>query len=204
MILAYHNLIRDEEIDWNLYRRSYEGAPMLYYRSKTMFNHDMARVMINITLEDLIAGKEGAAITFDDGHYNNYDIGFSVLRAYALRATFFVPTAFIGKPGYCTWEQLKEMSDYGCEIGSHTHNHVPLDDLSAEEVEYELKTSKDLIEKHVGKCRYLSLPAGRRFDTSIARKLGYEGIRTSERGMGIEPYNLEVVAMLNNSELTVQ
>ena len=203
MILLYHYLIKDEDVDENLYRRSYEGAPLLYYRKESLFEEDMNRIITNIMLDEI--PKEGVAITFDDGHIDNYTIAFPVLKMYGLRAHFFVPTAFIGKKGYCSWKQLKEMSDYGCRIESHTHNHVPLDDLEPVGVEYELNTSADLIQEKVGKRpKFLSLPAGRRFDTKIAKKCGYEGVRTSQRGFDTNPWDLEVVKMLNRSILKVE
>lgn len=203
MILMYHYLIRDKDVDENLYRRSYEGAPLLYHRKESFFVEDMSRVITNIMLDEI--PKEGVAITFDDGHIDNYEMAFPILKNYGLRAHFFVPTAFIGKEGFMTWDMLKEMSDYGCRIESHTHNHIPLDDLLPAEIHYELKTSSDLIVDKLGiKPKYVSLPAGRRFDTKIAKKLGYKGVRTSERGFGTNKWELEVVMMLNNSILEVK
>jgi len=159
--------------------------------------------MENIMIED-IGKKKGVAITFDDGKIDNYEIAFPIMKRYGIKASFFVPTKKIGTRGYCSWKQLKEMARFGNTIESHTHSHTPLDELSEKDIIYELKTSADLIEKKIGRRpKYLSLPGGRRFDTEIAKKLGYEGCRTSQRGFSEDPWDLEVVMMLNNSILNV-
>jgi len=203
MILLYHQLIKDKDVDENLYRRSYEGAPLLYFRKESLFEEDMSRIVENITLYDL--PRKGVCITFDDCYSNLYEIAFPILKRYGLKASLFAPTKLIGTRGFMNWDQLREMARFGNTIESHTHNHVPLEGLSEEEVEYELNTSADEIKKYIGKRPgFVSLPAGRRFDPEIAEKCGYRGIRTSERGLGTNPWDLEVVVMLNNSEINVR
>lgn len=200
LILQYHNLIRDEDVDENLYRRSYEGAPLLYYRKVSYFEEDIKNQKI-ISLYDLPA--EGTIITFDDGRIDNYEIAFPILERLGHTATFFIATAKIGSKGYMTWKQVKELSKRH-SIESHTHSHKPLSELTPKEIEYELNESSRLIKKHTGKrARFVSLPAGRRFNREIAKKCGYQGIRTSERGLNeeLDMYELEAYPMTNNALL---
>ena len=46
------------------------------------------------------------AITFDDGYRDNYDNAFPILKSHGLRATFFLPTHFIGTSYLTWWDQI--------------------------------------------------------------------------------------------------
>lgn len=76
-----------------------------------------------------------------------------------------------------TWDQIKEMSDNGIEIGSHTVSHPYLTRLSGDAMEFELSESKRVIEEKTGKTvRSIAYPAGA-FDRNVqecARQWGYE------------------------------
>jgi len=199
MILCYHNLIRDAEVDENLYRRSYEGAPLLYYRKESMFKNDMARIIENILLDDYLT-KNGVAITFDDGRLNNYEIAFPIMKKFGLKGSFFVSTSKVGQPDYMTWNQLREIADFGNTIESHGHLHKPFDEMTDEQVLEDITKSADLIEKGVGRRpHFLSLPGGREVKKDLVKQAGYIGIRTSEKGINDDIWNLWVVMMLNNS-----
>ena len=50
-----------------------------------------------------------------------------------------------------TWEQLKEMSDWGIEIGSHTMTHPILSKIDNAELVEEINTSKTVIESRLGR-----------------------------------------------------
>ncbi len=65
------------------------------------------------------------------------------------------------------WDDVKKLNDSGVTIGSHCHDHAVLhSDQSDAETDYQLKNSKELIEKHLGACRYFSYPNGRKADIS--------------------------------------
>ncbi|MFH0764441.1 MAG: polysaccharide deacetylase family protein [Candidatus Omnitrophota bacterium] len=92
------------------------------------------------------------AITFDDGYYNNYKYAYPVLKKYNLPATIFVIVNKVGAPGYLNWKEIKEMSDSGIiTIGSHTMNHLWLPDVAPRVLEKEVKESKEILEKRLGK-----------------------------------------------------
>lgn len=97
-------------------------------------------------------------LTFDDGYRDFYTEAFPVLKKYSFTGTVFLPTAFIGgrKPGllgkqHLTWEQVLELHAEGIAFGSHTVNHPQLSDLKLDELEYELRRSKETIENHINK-----------------------------------------------------
>ncbi|MBK1885788.1 polysaccharide deacetylase family protein [Marinobacter sp. DY40_1A1] len=64
------------------------------------------------------------AITFDDAYESVYSTGADILQERGLPYTIFVDTAAIGKHGYMTWGQLKELSGReGVSIANHTAGH---------------------------------------------------------------------------------
>lgn len=93
-------------------------------------------------------------ITFDDGYKNN-------LKAFAIfqrlkteqfqpTGTIFVISDFIGQSIRLSQSDLKEMADSGIfSIQSHTATHPDLTKIN--DYEYELKESKDKIQKITGK-----------------------------------------------------
>lgn len=59
-------------------------------------------------------------------------------------------TALGAGPATLTWDQVREMSDAGIEIGAHTHRHYIASRLAASDCWAEIQTSADLIRRRVG------------------------------------------------------
>jgi peptidoglycan/xylan/chitin deacetylase (PgdA/CDA1 family) len=91
--------------------------------------------------------EKSILITFDDGYTDNYTYAFPILKELNMKATIFVITSGTDNGNfYVSSEQIKEMSDYGIDIESHTVSHAHLNTLSYEEQLQELKDSKAKIE----------------------------------------------------------
>jgi peptidoglycan/xylan/chitin deacetylase (PgdA/CDA1 family) len=95
-------------------------------------------------------------ITFDDGFRDCYTQAFPALREHGFTATIFLPTAFIQDARRCfkgaeclTWEEARELRRAGLEFGSHTVNHPRLVELGWQEIERELRDSKDQMEQQL-------------------------------------------------------
>jgi peptidoglycan/xylan/chitin deacetylase (PgdA/CDA1 family) len=103
------------------------------------------------------ASRKRVVITFDDGFEDFYTRAFPVLTQYGLRATVFLPTAFIlesaakFKGRDClTWNQVRELHRAGVDFGSHTVSHPQLTTLSPHELQREVADSKRIIEDKLG------------------------------------------------------
>lgn len=61
------------------------------------------------------------------------------------------------------WSDVKNLHNIGVTVGSHCHDHFILhSNQSKSEMNIQLKTSKDLIEKNLGECKYFAYPNGRK------------------------------------------
>lgn len=92
------------------------------------------------------------ALTFDDGTLDNYTVAYPILRRHGFIATFFVITAFVGRPGTMSWDQLREMQRSDMVVGSHSERHPNLTTLSAAALRRELQGSRETIKRQLGRA----------------------------------------------------
>lgn len=130
--------------------------------------------------------EKSILITFDDGYMNNYTEAFPMLKELNMTATIFCVGNSLDGSYYLSEEAIKEMSDYGIDIESHTVNHVHLDTMSYDEQLLELKNSKNILEKITGKeVLSLAYPFGDYNDNTIkaAKDAGYKMGFTTKLGL---------------------
>lgn len=96
-------------------------------------------------------------ITFDDGYRDFYTQAYPVLAKFGLTANMFLPTSYISDQGASfngieclTWNEVRELDAAGIEFGSHTVTHPKLKELGPDEIEQELRRSKETIEDKLG------------------------------------------------------
>lgn len=151
----------------------------------------------NYLVEDKPIPEKSVVITFDDGYIDNYTNAFPILKEFNMNATIFVISSYSDGVSYMTPNQVKEMSDYGIDIESHTVSHNKLSTLSYEEQLKELKNSKEAIEKITSKpVISIAYPEGKyNEDTKKAvLEAGYSMGFTIERGYADRSDN---IAQLN-------
>lgn len=122
------------------------------------------------------------AITFDDGCETDLLAAAPILRRTGFQATFFITCGRLGKAGYLSREQLKELSEQGFEIGCHSMTHPYLTDLDESGLRYETCDAKSQLEQIIGKpVDHFSCPGGRCNErvVSMARAAGYKTVATS-------------------------
>jgi peptidoglycan/xylan/chitin deacetylase (PgdA/CDA1 family) len=166
-----------------------------------------------VTFSDIVSGpRDGnsVAITFDDAYRSVIEFALPLLSAAGFPATVFAPTGFIGttkslawpgidhwqSTGYAeelmpmSWDELAALADAGWEIGSHTRSHPALPLLSGDDLDEELRGSREDIEARLGqRCASLAYPYGYRDERVIetARRAGYTAAARTARGRFLPP-----------------
>lgn len=139
--------------------------------------------------------------TFDDGYKDNLTVALPILQKYGFSATVFVATDLMGTGNYLSWDDVRELTRQGVEIGSHTAGHVALAALTPEEIEKQLAGSKAAIAQQTGVSPItFAYPFGSRSPVveSALRQTGYAAACTGRPGWNGEqtrPYRLHRVNM---------
>ncbi len=121
-------------------------------------------------------------ITLDDGYRDNYLNAYPVLKELGLKASVFLITDYIGtdrkreryqdvpwQRDYLNLQEVREMAMNGITFGAHTATHPHLPGLGVEEIENEIVSSRDFLQKELGIGRpAFSYPYGE-FDDRIKR-----------------------------------
>jgi peptidoglycan/xylan/chitin deacetylase (PgdA/CDA1 family) len=90
-------------------------------------------------------------ITFDDTEKNQHGIAAPELKKYGFKAAFFIMTVSIGRPNYMTKAQIKELSDDGHLIGSHTWDHHNVKKYQGADWELQIEKPTKTLEEITGK-----------------------------------------------------
>ncbi len=101
-------------------------------------------------------------ITIDDGYQSFYDNAWPILKKSKIPFILFISTREVGKRGYMSWANIKEIEKYDfVEIGNHSHTHEYLIDFSDFEIEEDLKKSIKIFKENLGKNSFFfSYPFG--------------------------------------------
>ena len=121
--------------------------------------------IINNTID-----KNYILLTIDDAFESFYLNAWPILKNKNVPFILFVSTREIGKHGYMTWGQIKEISKSNIvTIGNHSHSHEYLIDWNDEEIKSDLKTSIEIFKKELGYSPVIfSYPFGE-YSTSLKK-----------------------------------
>lgn len=156
-------------------------------------------------------------LTFDDGWEGDYQYGYAVLKEHGFAGSFAIVTGFVDAGGpYMTWAQIKEMSDAGMEMMSHTATHIDLGSTDDATDAAQLSESKAALEGKTGRpVDYLVYPAGEPFRSGGAERqaqvvqmlkdAGYRGALLDGSGYGGQdpaaPYELNRVRVSGGEDI---
>jgi peptidoglycan/xylan/chitin deacetylase (PgdA/CDA1 family) len=127
-------------------------------------------------------------VTIDDGHVSALTLAAPVLTRLEIPAILFIPTDTIGARDCLSRAHIRELSDAGFTIGSHSCSHRSITSLDASELRVELTRSKAILEDLTGaKVDAFAYPFGTRSDFSqttaqALERAGYRIAFTSQHG----------------------
>jgi peptidoglycan/xylan/chitin deacetylase (PgdA/CDA1 family) len=142
-----------------------------------------------IPLAALLGGPRpdrSVVLTFDDGCDTDAAVAAPLLAALGLPAAFFVNPGRIGRPGYLSWDEIRDLAARGFDVGSHGLDHSLLGDLPEPELRRQLVESKRRLEEKLDRrIDALSLPGGSGGSRALraARAAGYRLVLGSRPGL---------------------
>jgi len=191
-VLSYHRVSAAGKVEsMTIPQKTFE-AQMNYLKENgyAVITIDQFFEFLNFNFQ---APPKSVVLTFDDGWKSIYEVAYPILKKYNFPATLFVYTDLIGTKRAMSWAQVKELSENGFAIHSHSKTHRNLARLKKGEsfgayyrsIEQELHDSKKVIVEKVGaECNYFAYAYGAYNPLMIAmlKKYGYHGAFTVKRG----------------------
>lgn len=193
-VLCYHIVESPQDPRMEISREAFRQQ--MRYLAMTGYNVIPLR-----DLYEYVTGKRASlpmnavVVTIDDGWRSTYTEVFPEMKRYGFPFTVFIYPKIIGQTSHAlTWKQIKEMSDAGVDIESHSFSHPFLTRRRHAELdqkaytgwlERELIDSKRMLEHATGKpVQFLAYPFGD-FDHYLVEtvgRAGYEAALTCEGG----------------------
>lgn len=130
-------------------------------------------------LQRLPATAMPFSLTFDDGGESFYTRIADRLERLGWRARCFVPTNFIGRPGFLTRRQLRDLDARGHHIGAHSASHPPrMSACTAGVLRDEWRESVEVLQDILGRPVPTASVPGGYYSTAVAEAAALAGIRT--------------------------
>lgn len=181
-VLMYHEIAPGPN---NLYVMPQELADHLEYLQQQGYT----TIPLQHLYESFTKGRQlpsrPVVLTFDDGYLSFAVSALPILRGRRFTATLFVITGLVGKPGYITWEQARQIAGAGMEVGAHTVTHPDLARVDVERQRREVSESRRVLEAELGQpVRFFAYPAGRYNDKTLSavKEAGFFGAVTTVYG----------------------
>lgn len=176
------------------------------FREQMQFLKRSGMPGINIS-QMLSDPSKGVTLTFDDGCETDLITAAPILKELGFQATFYITVAFLGRRGFMSRQQLRELAETGAEIGCHSMTHPYLTDLPDGALQNEIAGAKKELEDVVGRSvDHFSCPGGRWDERVVqaARQAGYASVATSQIGLNspqTDPFALRRVAVTQGVSL---
>jgi peptidoglycan/xylan/chitin deacetylase (PgdA/CDA1 family) len=194
-VLCYHIVESPQDPRMEVSRETFREQ--MRYLAMTGYNVIPLR-----ELYEYVSGKRASlprnavVVTIDDGWRSTYTEVFPEMKRYGFPFTIFIYPQIVGQTSHAlNWKQIKEMSEAGVDIESHSYSHPYLTRRRHTELdqrayngwlERELMDSKRMIEHATGKpVLFLAYPFGDydHFLVDSVARAGYDAALTCEAGI---------------------
>lgn len=205
-ILCYHSVIRDDhELESDPHKQHIPLRLFLQHLDYLKQNHHVVSLneFQQARREYRPLPDHTVVLTFDDGFEDFATVAAPHLISRKLPATVFVITDQadrnppVNGGEFLTWDEIRELSAAGLDIGSHTCAHPRLTDLALEDVMRELSQSQAAVRMHTRQAEVaLSFPFGQTSEqiSRMARTAGYSCAIAADSGPNSDRVNLHALS----------
>lgn len=164
-VLCYHH-IREAKPGQSETFKSYSVSPSQFAEQMKALHDSGYQTVLPDQLYNYLAygdplPPKPVMITFDDTDEEQYSIGWKEMKKYGFKGVYFIMTISINKPRYMTKDQIKDLSDNGNAIESHTWDHKNVKKYDDEDYQKQLLNPRKTIEEITGKsATYFAYPFG--------------------------------------------
>ena len=157
-VLCYHHIRERNE--------TYSVTPTNFANQmKALYDSGYKTVLPDDLYNYLVHGKElppkPVMITFDDTDKEQFELGAGEMNKYGFKGVFFVMTISINRKRYMSEAELKQLSDSGHAVETHTWDHNMVTKYKGATWDTQLVMPKNRVEAITGKpVRYFAYPFG--------------------------------------------
>jgi len=221
-IIMYHSILNDYKKTGTYIITPAQFEKDLIYLTQHNYHTITTQELINYVYYNSDIPFNPIILTFDDGHYNNYNYVYPLLKKYNMKASISIigiesdrfsqeGSILNNNYSYLTWSQIKELSDSGViEILNHTYNmHTSSTGISKKYNQssetYEAKLSEDIllldkkIKYYTGKCNEtFTYPFGAapKYAWPIIKELGFKASLSCTEGINYITHNPDCLYLL--------
>ncbi len=190
-ILIYHSIRPYIQSDTSAVRR-YIATPQALEEELAWLQQNG---FVSVSFDDLVNHVTSGAtlppkpviLTFDDDWQSQYRYAFPLLKKYDFSATFYIWVVVVGMKNHMTWDEIRELSKAGMQLGCHTLTHPYLTRVQSDEtLKREIAGARKIIEARTGATvTSLAYPFGQ-YNARVvdaAREAGFTSARSTWPGV---------------------
>ncbi|MBC7949378.1 MAG: polysaccharide deacetylase family protein [Chitinophagaceae bacterium] len=164
-ILCYHQLRDWRSSDSKTARDYIVPVNDFINQVKSLADSGYNTILPDQLYEYLAYGKalpsKPVMITFDDTRIDQYTVALPELKKHGFKGVFFVMTVSLGKPGYMSKEQVRQLADEGHTVGSHTYDHKNVKTYAGNDWEEQVAKPSRQLQAITGRpVEYFAYPFG--------------------------------------------
>jgi peptidoglycan/xylan/chitin deacetylase (PgdA/CDA1 family) len=145
--LMYHRFNEDKYPSTNIQMDVFKNQIEIIKKFKYSF-YDPKNLEGNF---DTPKSEKKILITIDDAFSSFYEFAWPYLKKEKIPFILFVSTEAVGKDGYMTWDQIRELEkETIAYIGNHSHSHDYLVDLKNDEFIMDINSSSLIFKERLG------------------------------------------------------
>ena len=145
--LMYHRFNEDKYPSTNIQMDVFKNQIEIIKKFKYNF-YDPKNLEKNF---DTPKSDKKILITIDDAFSSFYEFAWPYLKKEKIPFILFVSTEAVGKNGYMTWDQIRELEKETITyIGNHSHSHDYLVDLETDEFIGDINSSSLIFKEKLG------------------------------------------------------